>query len=119
MADGAARMIFLGFGKYVRGDKIYALEPLAQGERGHGARTRVWVEGIAEPIVASRTERAIVAAMGSNPAVESARIVDEALDLAQRVAEAAEQGRFDVGDLARRARHLLESTVTSDPESLF
>ena len=57
-------MIFLGFGKYVRADKIYALEPLAEGERGHGARTRVWVEGIAEPIIASRTERAIVAAMG-------------------------------------------------------
>ena len=120
MADGAARMIFLGFGKYVRADKIFALEPLAEGERGHGARTRVWVEGIAEPIIASRTERAIVAAMGANPATENARIVDEALDLAQRVAEAAEQGRFDVGDLGRRARRLLESTVRPpDPESLF
>ena len=29
MADGSPRMIFLGFGKYVRADKIYALEPLA------------------------------------------------------------------------------------------
>ena len=37
-------MIFLGFGKYVRADKIYALEPLGEGERGHGSRTRVWVE---------------------------------------------------------------------------
>ena len=120
MADGIPRMIFLGCGKYVRADKSYALEPLPAGERGHGARTRVWVDGIAEPIVASRTERAIVAAMGANPAVESARIVDEALDLAQRVADAAEQGRFDVGDLGRRARRLLESTVKSqDTESLF
>jgi hypothetical protein len=57
-------MIFLGFGKYVRADKIYALEPLAEGERGHGARTRVWVEGIPEAIIASRTERAILGAMG-------------------------------------------------------
>jgi hypothetical protein len=64
MPDQVARMIFLGFGKYVRADKIYALEPLAEGERGHGARTRVWVEGITDPIVASRTERAILAAMG-------------------------------------------------------
>jgi hypothetical protein len=119
MPDGAPRMIFLGFGKYVRADKIYALEPLGPGERGHGARTRVWVEGIAEPIVASRTERAIVAAMGGNPAAEQSRIVDEALDLAQRVADAAEQGRFDVGDLGRRARHLLESTATAGPEQLF
>jgi hypothetical protein len=115
-------MIFLGFGKYARADRIYALEPLAEGERGHGARTRVWVDGIAEPIVASRTERAIVAAMGANPAAEANRIVDSALDLAQRVAEAAEQGRFDVVDLGRRARRLLEATTNaarSEPESLF
>ncbi len=120
VVDTAPRMIFLGFGKYVRADKIYALEPLAEGERGHGARTRVWVEGIAEPIVASRTERAIVAAMGANPAAENTKIVDGALDLAQRVADAAEQGRFDVVDLGRRARRLLEATAKPpEPESLF
>ena len=120
MTGPPTRMIFLGFGKYVRADKIYALEPLAAGERGHGARTRVWVEGIPEPIVASRTERAIVAAMGGNPSTEQSRIVDEALDLAQRVADAAEQGRFDVGDLGRRARRLLESTARpTEPEQLF
>jgi hypothetical protein len=119
MADGAPRMIFLGFGKYVRADKIYALEPLGPGERGHGARTRVWVEGIPEPIVASRTERAIVAAMGGTPGAEN-RLVDEALDLAQRVADAAEQGRFDVGDLGRRARRLLEASAQSaEAERLF
>ena len=113
-------MIFLGFGKYVRADKIYALEPLPEGERGHGARTRVWVEGIADPIVASRTERAIVAAMGASPGAEANRIVDGALDLAQRVADAAEQGRFDVVDLGRRARRLLESTAReTEPEKLF
>jgi hypothetical protein len=113
-------MIFLGFGKYVRADKIYALEPLGAGERGHGARTRVWVEGIADPIIASRTERAIVTAMGGNPTDAAGRFLDEALDLAQRVAEAAEQGRFDVGDLGRRARRLLESTARlEEPESLF
>jgi hypothetical protein len=113
-------MIPLGFGKYVRADKIYALEPLVEGERRHGARTRVWVEGIGEPIVASRTERAIIAAMGGNSAAEASRIVDGALDLAQRVADAAEQGRFDVVDLGRRARRLLESTTgPSEPDSLF
>jgi hypothetical protein len=112
-------MIFLGFGKYVRADKIYALEPLGEGERGHGARTRVWVDGIAEPIVASRTERAIIAAMGGSPAAESARLLDEALDLAQRVAEAAEQGRVDVVDLGRRARRVLASTALPESESLF
>jgi hypothetical protein len=117
--DGA-KMVFLGFGKYARADRIYALEPLALGERGHGARTRVWVDGIPDPIVASRTERAIVAALGPNAASEEARVLDSALDLAQRVAEAAEQGRFDVGDLGRRARRLLESTARSgETEALF
>ena len=54
MVDGG-RMIFLGFGKYARADKIYALEPLRGDERGGGRRTRVWVEGVPEPIIASRT----------------------------------------------------------------
>jgi hypothetical protein len=112
-------MIFLGFGKYARSDRIYALEPLGEGERGHGARTRVWVDGIPRPIVASRTERAIIAAMGGSPGTES-RLLDDALDLAQRVADAAEQGRFDVGDLGRRARRLLASTTReTEPEQLF
>ncbi len=119
MADGVPSMVFLGFGKYARADRIYALEPLPHGERGHGARTRVWVDGIPAPIVASRTERAIIQAMGGSPAGESA-LLDDALDLAQRVAEAAEQGRFDVGDLGRRARRLLESTARPpSPERLF
>jgi hypothetical protein len=38
-------------------------------------------------------------------------IIDEALDLAQRLATAAEAGRVDLGDLGRRARHLLEATA--------
>ena len=63
MADGV--MVFLGFGKYVRADRIYALEPLPPDARGSGARTRVWVEGIAEPLIASRTEHAILVAMGT------------------------------------------------------
>ena len=36
------RMVFLGFGKYARADKVYALEPLVGDERGDGRRTRVW-----------------------------------------------------------------------------
>jgi len=57
-------MVFLGFGKWVRADKIYALEPITGPERGGGRRTRVWVEGVAEPFLASRTERTILEDMG-------------------------------------------------------
>jgi len=60
-------MVPLGFGKYVRADRIYGLEPLPGEERGSGARTRVWVEGISDPVVASRTERSILADMGALP----------------------------------------------------
>jgi hypothetical protein len=54
-------MIPLGYGKFVRADRIYAVVPLEGGERGDGRRTHVHVEGIAEPILASRSERAILA----------------------------------------------------------
>jgi hypothetical protein len=104
------RMIFLGFGKYAREDKIFALEPIRGEDRGDGRRTRVWVEGIANPIVASRTERTILADMGQERAGQSF-IVDEALDLAERLAKAVEAGRVDLGDLGRRARHLLEAAT--------
>ena len=53
-------MVFLGFGKYVRADRIYALEPIVGEERGSGRRTLVWVEGIPEPVVASRTQETIL-----------------------------------------------------------
>ena len=118
MADGP-RMVFLGFGKYVRADKIYALEPLRGDERGGGRRTRVWAEGIPEPIVASRTERTILADMGVR-ADAVAPILSDALDLAERLATAAEAGRVDLGDLGRRARRLLEATSASaEPQKLF
>jgi hypothetical protein len=60
----APRMVFLGFGKYVRADRIYALEPIVGAERGSGRRTLVWVEGMPEPVVASRTQETILEEMG-------------------------------------------------------
>jgi len=105
-----ARMIALGFGKYARADRIFALEPLLGEERGDGRRTQVWVEGVANPITASRTERAILRDMGQETATD-ASLVDEALDLAARLAQAAEVGRVDLNDLGRRARRLLAATT--------
>ncbi len=54
-------MVPLGYGKYVRADRVFALVPLEGPERGDGSRTLVHVEGVAEPLVASRSDRAIVA----------------------------------------------------------
>jgi hypothetical protein len=112
-------MVFLGFGKYARADRIYALEPIRGDDRGGGSRTRVWVEGLSDPIVASRTERTILSDMGQSAAANVA-LVDDAVTLARRIVEGAEQGRIDLGDLNRRARRLLESTTSPDEgERLF
>jgi hypothetical protein len=112
-------MVFLGFGKYARADKIYALEPLRGDERGDGRRTRVWIDGVSDPIVASRTERTILHDMGQDAAAGSA-LLDQALELAERLATAAEEGRVDLADLGRRARRVLESTSRPvEPQQLF
>jgi hypothetical protein len=113
---GESRMVFLGFGKFARADKIFALEPLRGDERGDGKRTRVWVEGLTSPIIASRTERTILHDMGQDAAAD-APIVAEALDLAERLAAAADAGRVDLNDLGRRARRLLASTTSASEGS--
>jgi hypothetical protein len=54
-------MVSLGYGRWVRADRIFALVPLDADERGDGRRTYVHVDGVASPLVASRSERAILA----------------------------------------------------------
>ena len=53
------RLVSLGFGKYVRSDKIVALVPIEE-ERGSGRRTLVYVDNLPEPLVAGRTEGTIL-----------------------------------------------------------
>lgn len=71
MPRNATPMVPLGYGKFVRADRIYALVPLEGDERGDGRRTLVHVDGIAEPLIASRSEGAIAhdlaVALGQEP----------------------------------------------------
>jgi hypothetical protein len=53
------RIVPLGFGKFVRADKVMALVPIEE-ERGSGRRTLVYVEDLPEPLIASRTEGTIL-----------------------------------------------------------
>ena len=55
------RMVALGYGRFVRADRVFALVPLPAKDRGEGRRTYVHVDGVAEPLVASRSEKAILA----------------------------------------------------------
>ena len=75
-------MIPLGYGKFVRADRVYALVPLEGPERGDGRRTLVYVDGMDEPIVASRSEAAIAA------------------DLAEALGQARPGGRRDGAAIA-------------------
>ena len=74
-------MVALGYGKMVRADRVFALVPLEGVERGDRRRTLVYVEGIEDPLVASRSESAI------------------ARDLAGALGQRALGGRRDGGDL--------------------
>jgi len=125
-------LVHLGFGKYARADRIYALAPLEGEARGPGRRTRVWVEGIAEPVVASRSEAAILADMGPEGSVVPGDLAREALSLLGQIAEQVggvgpllrreirAEAALDLDELERSARALLQRTAApGDPEALF
>jgi hypothetical protein len=76
-----APMIPLGYGKFVRADRVFALVPLEGLKRGDGRRTLVYVDGIDEPVVASRSEGAI------------------ARDVADSLGQASPRGRSDSAGL--------------------
>jgi hypothetical protein len=53
------QLVALGYGTYVRSDEVIAVEPITEG-RGPGRRSLVWMRGKTDPLVASRSEGAIV-----------------------------------------------------------
>lgn len=82
-------MVPLGYGKWVRADRVYAVIPLEADERGDGRRTYVHVDGLSEPVVASRSERAILAD------VEAA--LQEAAGIPRRKRSRAESAQESLG----------------------
>lgn len=54
-------LVSLGYGKYVRSDRVETIVPISEEEeRGPGRRTFVYVGGQKEPLVASRAEDSLV-----------------------------------------------------------
>ncbi|MDY6794179.1 MAG: hypothetical protein SWK76_02680 [Actinomycetota bacterium] len=87
----------LGYGKYYRSDKIVGIEPIGENnDRGPARRTYVYIDGMTEPVVASRAENSIL-----NDLVISRREVDAtvALDLMERMLHEMEK----VGPILRRS----------------
>lgn len=80
----SGRMVHLGYGKYWRADGIRGLVPVEE-DRGPGRRTRVYVEGQSEPIVASRTEEAILQDMRAGEGAGALEAREAAADLLERL----------------------------------
>ena len=101
------RMVHLGYGKFWRSDEIVGLSPIDNG-RGPGRRTEVYVATRGEPIVASRTERAILGDMVELPAEGAA--ASEARDLLGDLLE-------DLADVPQVLRRLLMNEVGLDVDA--
>lgn len=110
-------LVHLGFGKYVKSDRVMALVPVEE-ERGPGRRTFVYVEGQTNPIVASRTEDTIVRDLVQEPReITQARQQQDILqDLLQDLGKlnpmvrriARDEGGLDLEQLERRIRQVIE-----------
>lgn len=68
----SGQLVALGYGTYVRSDDVVAVEPITE-RRGPGRRSLVWMKGLPEPLVASRSEGAIVDDLVT-PVEEAARM---------------------------------------------
>ncbi|MDH3289720.1 MAG: hypothetical protein OEO20_12635 [Gemmatimonadota bacterium] len=124
----AGRMVYLGYGKYWRSDAIVGLRPIEE-ERGPGRRTEVFTATLDAPIVASRSERAILREMAvasdEQFRMQEARAVlgdlvdalDDIPDVLRRVL--VTEARFDVPAWIRHVRSLTrpEGTETSDEQN--
>jgi hypothetical protein len=97
-------MVPLGYGRFVRADDIVAVLPIEEG-RGRGRRTHVHVAGLAIPIVASRSESAILADMkaASGAGRAGASHDERRSPRAQQAASNAPHRRSRLGLRARRA----------------
>lgn len=111
-------LVHLGFGKYVRSDQVTAVIPIEEG-RGPGRRTYVYLQGQANPVLASRAEDSIVRDLVQEPhEITQSRqqqeiLHDLLLDLNNNVNPTVrrivrDQGGLDLERLERRIREVVE-----------
>lgn len=110
----------LGYGKYVRSDKIVALEPI-ENDRGPGRRTFVYVEELKNPMVASRTETSIVANIAEVPkevmeATAAMELLQDMLDDIQQIGpmlrtSIKKEAGLDVGKIEKRIEEILKHEI--------
>lgn len=110
-------LVHLGYGKYVRSDRVTAVLPIEQ-ERGPGRRSFVHVDGLQDPLIASRAEDSLVRDLVQEPReITQSRqqqeiLRDLLLDLGnvnptvKRIAR--DEGGLDLDLLERRIREVVE-----------
>ncbi len=103
------RIVSLGFGKYVRADRVVALSPIEEG-RGSGRRTLVWVDGVDDPLVAGRTEATILRDMvgAESGAVELLSELRQQIDQVRPLLKSSirSEAGLDLDSLSRRIDEL-------------
>lgn len=116
MRIAPGRIVPLGYGKYVRSERIVGFEPI-EDNRGPGRRTRVFVEGIPDSLIASRSETAILSdivegAGEPGPVEAQRRLLVELLETLEGLDPVLrriviEQARWDVDRLEATIRSVL------------
>jgi hypothetical protein len=109
-------MVPLGYGKFFRSDAIVGLEPIEEN-RGPGQRTKVYVENISQPLVASRSENAILRdltglSQAESQGQEQHRLLGDILDTLSEIDPLLRsiirtQGNWDLNRLEERIREVL------------
>ena len=125
------RMISLGYGKYWRSDAIVGLTPIEE-DRGPGRRTEVYTATIEDPIIASRSEQAIlrdmaVASDQQFKMQEAREMLGDMLDALDDVPDVlarmlVAEAHFDVATWRSRLHALLREDTASasdDQSDLF
>ena len=113
------RLVSLGFGKYVRADKVVALVPI-EDDRGSGRRTFVYVENLAEPLVAGRTEGTSVSDMVGTESVAVELLRELQVQIGQVRPLLKSSIRSEAGlDLDQLQRRISELTGEGEPQRIF
>lgn len=106
----------LGYGKYFRSDSIVGLQPIEEG-RGPGKRTQVYIQDLPHPIIASRSEGAILRDLVQSPqevtrAQEQRELLTDILDTIEELNPVLrsiirDQAKWDLDRLEERIREAL------------
>lgn len=113
-------IIPLGYGKFVRSDKIIALEPI-EDNRGPGRRTKVYVEEMPYPLIASRSEHAIIANVVETPqetleAMAALELLQDLLDDIKQIGpmlrkSIKKEATLDLDMFERKIKEVLEHQI--------